>query len=209
MPNGVGFRAFKTSSQRPVPGQPAKRASVTLRRPRHGCRISGTWQPGEVVRDHEGLARGEPPGKSHVAVQDQEERDAGDYPEEDLRLEHGDEDGRELHLAEPEPVRVDSHDLAGCAQEGQGGNAQDEPGETTDAHEAACLPGVHRRSVGAARRGRTESEITAVMVAARRGLGPAPAGASEASSRLRRTRLRCRWRGLSAPAFTIEVPRLA
>ena len=71
-----------------------------------------TWQSGGVLRRHEGLARGEPPGKGHVAVQDQEERGARDHPEEDLRPEHGDEDRRELHLAEPQPVGVEAQDLA-------------------------------------------------------------------------------------------------
>jgi hypothetical protein len=72
-------------------------------------------QPENVVHHHEGLVRGEPPGENHVAVQDQEERRARDHPEDDLRPEHGEENGCELHLVEPEPVSVEAEDLAGRA----------------------------------------------------------------------------------------------
>ena len=72
-------------------------------------------------------------------------------------MEHGDEDRRELHLAEPEPVRVDPHDLAGRTQKGQGGQGEDQPRETRDPHGTARPPGVHWHAVDAARRGRTES----------------------------------------------------
>jgi hypothetical protein len=56
--------------------------SVSLRR--YGSRILWTWQPEAVARHQEGFARGQPPGKGHIAVQDHEEGDARDQPEEDL-----------------------------------------------------------------------------------------------------------------------------
>ena len=90
-------------------GQPAQERIQQLR----------TGQPRSVIHRHEDLARSQPPGEDHVAVEDQEERGTGDHPEEDLRLEHRDEDRRELHLVEPEPVRVEAHDLAAGAQEGE------------------------------------------------------------------------------------------
>ena len=104
------------------------------------------------------------------SVEDQEERDARDHSEEDLRPEHGDEDGGELHLAEPEPVGVEADDPAGRAQEGYSGEGEDQPRDTADSHGAALPRWVHRRAVDSARRARTESRITVVMVAARRGL---------------------------------------
>jgi hypothetical protein len=64
----------------------------------------GQGQPAEVglqdlwAGQPEGVARGEPPGEGHVAIQDQEERGARGYSEEDLRPEHGDEGRRDRNV---------------------------------------------------------------------------------------------------------------
>jgi hypothetical protein len=97
-------------------------------------------QPEGVVRHHEDVARGEPPGEGHVAVQDHEERSACDHPEEYLRPEHGNEDRRKLHLTEPEPVGIEAEDPACCAQEGHGGDDEDQRHTTTETHGATLLP---------------------------------------------------------------------
>ena len=99
-------------------------------------RLQAVWagQPERVVRHHDDVARGEPSGEGHVAVQDDEERGARAHPEEHLRPEHGDEHRRKLHLMEPEPVRVEAEDLASHAQEGDGGDDEEQQQRTTDTH---------------------------------------------------------------------------
>ena len=144
MPNGVACRAFKTSSQRPVPhpaSDESQRHAHGQGQPAQGG-LQDLWagQPEGVVRHHEDVARGEPPGEGHVAVQDHEEHGARDHPEEDLRPEHGDKDRRELHLTEPQPVGVEAEDLARCAQEGDGGDDEDQRQTTTETHGRLSFP---------------------------------------------------------------------
>ena len=124
MPNGVGCRAFRTSSHGPVPIQPAMSVSATLtgkRRPAEEAQGSQAGQPewasSATTRTSQGASRR---ARATLPYRITKNTAPVTIPRRNTSCpEHGDKDRRELHLTEPQPVGVEAEDLACCAQGGR------------------------------------------------------------------------------------------